>query len=65
MRVVADYYLTHAFPISHDRLSTIHRKNGEMFANALLKKLNICAPTNLEKVVQEIYGETELIVTRV
>ena len=41
------------------------RKNGEMFANALLKKLSICAPTGLEKVVQEIYGETDLIVTRV
>ena len=64
MRVVADYYLTHAFSISHDHLPTIHRKNGEMFANALLKKLSLCPPTNLEKAVEEIYGESCLIVTK-
>ena len=40
------------------------RKSGEMFADALLKKLKICAPTNLGKVVEEIYGETYLLVTK-
>jgi len=40
------------------------RKNGEMFANALLKKLNICAPTDLKKVVEEIYSQTYLFVSK-
>ena len=63
--VIGYYYFHGADPTSCKSLSLIHAKYGEAFANLLLQKLHISAPRNLREIVEEIYAEKFLFVSRV
>lgn len=62
--IVGEYDLCGHFPRYTKGLSSIHLEIGKMFANCLFDKLNAPVPNNLREIIEEIYADKSLFVTK-
>ena len=62
--IVGGYNLCGRFSRTTEGLSSIHLEIGEMFANCLFDKLNVPVPNNLREIIEEIYADKSLFVSK-
>jgi hypothetical protein len=62
--IAAKYFLNGCPSKSNKGLSSIHVALGEMFANCLFDNLKVPVPNNLREIIEEIYADKSLFVSK-